>query len=271
MFGPSACFNEAAIPPSASLRSRVLGWSGCLLEKARRRLVSCFAFSAALLKPSNTAVLRASVSRGFWSICALPETICSRLLKSCAMPPVSCPIACSFSPCRRASSAFRRSSLASNHLCGCHLENIGSGALGETAVFANTALLIALVAAPPAPSASGLPDSDIVALKTDSAVAYGDDGKPLFRAPRDYLLRVAGNPDGHVTQYDAENRMVRISPAQAPGVWLSCAEVAPMKNACAAGTPSRGPTRRPSRGTTAKPTPLGAIPACPGDPRCPRL
>jgi len=112
---------------------------------------------------------------------------------------------------------------------------------------------------------------DSVVFKGETAVAYGDDGKPVFHAKRDYLLGVAQNPDGHVTLYDAERRMVRVSDLKMKGIWLNCSELLPMKEACGAATPRPWAGRRPSRGAAVRPEPLGAIPACPGDPRCPRL
>lgn len=114
-------------------------------------------------------------------------------------------------------------------------------------------------------------DSDRILLKGETAIAYGDDGTPLFKGKRDYLLGVAQNQDGHVTLYDSERRMVRISDPKVPGLWLNCSELLPMKEACGASPPPQSSSRRPSRGGPPRPVPLGAIPACPGDPRCPQL
>lgn len=113
--------------------------------------------------------------------------------------------------------------------------------------------------------------SEMITLKGESAVAYGDDGKPMFRGPRDYVLAAAKNKDGHITLYDAERGMVRISDKGGTGVWLSCTELLPMENACSAMLPAPSARHRPSRGGGAHPAPLGSIPACPGDPRCPHV
>jgi hypothetical protein len=118
----------------------------------------------------------------------------------------------------------------------------------------------------------------------ETLVVFGDDDRALFRGSRDFAFGFAGNPAGRVYEWDTQRQMVRISPAGQPGAWLACGDLAAMPVACA-GTlriSSQGKLvvedRRGSRGDrrggadpTADNGPAGAVPNCPGDPRCPRV
>ena len=61
----------------------------------------------------------------------------------------------------------------------------------------------------------------------------------MFRAPRDFLLQVSGNPDGRIVAYDPAGRRVRVS-AHNPW-WIPCSELQPQAVACA--QPARPKTR----------------------------
>jgi len=86
--------------------------------------------------------------------------------------------------------------------------------------------------------------------------AVFDDGKQaLFKAERAYTLAVAGNEEGRV--YQALGGMVRITPDGQPGYWLRCADLQAGLSQCSGAGQDAAIMRR-------------SLPACPGDPRCPR-
>ena len=127
------------------------------------------------------------------------------------------------------------------------------------------AALLAGAAAEPAP--------DVIQYRVTEALVVDKDGKPLFRAPRDFLLTIAGNPDGRVVAYDSARRMVRVS--EHNPWWISCSQLQPQAVACAASAAAKPKTRSiklpPQAGaddTAALPEGRG-VPSCPGDPRCP--
>ena len=125
------------------------------------------------------------------------------------------------------------------------------------------AALLAGTAAEPAP--------EIIQYRVAEALVVDKDGKPLFRAPRDFLLTISGNPEGRVIAYDAARRMIRVS-AHNPW-WISCSQVQPQSVACA--EPPKPKTRsirlpRAEAPADAITGPDGrGVPSCPGDPRCP--
>lgn len=126
-------------------------------------------------------------------------------------------------------------------------------------------LLAALLAGADAP-----PATEMIQYRASEALIIDNDGKPLFRAPRDFLLQVSGNPEGRILAYDAERRRIRVSEHQK--WWIPCAQVQPQAVACA-GTEKRKtrsielPAQSSDEGI-AGPDARG-VPSCPGDPRCP--
>jgi len=89
----------------------------------------------------------------------------------------------------------------------------------------------------------------------EPAVVVFDDGKQsLFKAERAYTLSLAGNEQG--LAYQVLDGMVRITPDGRPGYWLRCAGLKAGLAQCS-GTADAAIMRR-------------SLPACPGDPRCPR-
>lgn len=112
--------------------------------------------------------------------------------------------------------------------------------------------------------------SDTIQYRVSEALVVDKDGKPLFRAPRDFLLTIAGNPDGRVLAYDANRRMVRVS--EHNPWWIPCSQLQPQAIACAeAPRPKTRSIRLPQADPTdaAAPPAERGIPSCPGDPRCP--
>jgi hypothetical protein len=126
-------------------------------------------------------------------------------------------------------------------------------------------LLAALLAGP----AVG-PAADSIQYRVAEALVVDKDGKPLFRAPRDFLLSVSGNPDGRVIAYDAARRMVRVS--EHNPWWIPCNQLQPQAVACAEApkpkTRSISLPRAVPAGEAMAPDGRG-VPSCPGDPRCP--
>ena len=125
-----------------------------------------------------------------------------------------------------------------------------------------------------------------VAAKADSIVVFGDDNTPLFRGSPSFALGFAGNQDGRVYEWDTVRQRVRISPPGQPGAWVACNDVAPMTIACSGvlRISSEGKlvleNRRAGAGglrggdegpVDSAGVPPGAVPNCPGDPRCPRV
>ena len=119
------------------------------------------------------------------------------------------------------------------------------------------------------------PSSDTIQYRVTEALVVDKARKPLFRAPRDFLLTISGNPEGRVIAYDAERRVVRVS--EHNPWWIPCDQLRPLANVCQA-----EPAKRKTRGLKLPPQsgaptadaamagPDGrGIPSCPGDPRCP--
>lgn len=121
--------------------------------------------------------------------------------------------------------------------------------------------------------AGAQPAADTIQYRVPEALVVDKDGKPLFRAPRDFLLTVAGNPDGRVLAYDAERRRVRVS--EHNPWWIPCSQIQPQAVACA--QPSAKPKTRsitlpaqvPAAGEATSEVDARGVPSCPGDPRCP--
>ena len=111
------------------------------------------------------------------------------------------------------------------------------------------------------------PSADTIQYRQAEAVVVDKNGNPLFRAKRDFLLQVAGNPAGKVLAYDSVNRRVLVSDHNP--WWITCDQLQPQAVACAMRRQTRG-------GASRGPMPgLGeemarGLPSCPGDPRCPK-
>ena len=92
-------------------------------------------------------------------------------------------------------------------------------------------------------------------FREPSIAMFDDSGQAVFKSERGYALAIAGNEQGQV--FEAANRMVRITPEGRAGLWLRCADLQPGIEHC--------------NGVAAEPANLvRSLPACPGDPRCPR-
>lgn len=90
----------------------------------------------------------------------------------------------------------------------------------------------------------------------DPAIAVFDDGKQaLFKAERTYALSLAGNDQK--LAYQVLDGMVRITPDGRPGYWLRCSDLKDGLSQCSGAAADAAIMRR-------------SLPACPGDPRCPR-
>ncbi len=126
-------------------------------------------------------------------------------------------------------------------------------------------LLAALLAGP----AVG-PAAESIQYRVPEALVVDKDGKPLFRAPRDFLLTISGNPGGRILAYDAVRRQVRVS--EHNSWWIPCDQLQPQTVACAqAPRPKTRSIKLPQAGagdTAIAPEGRG-VPSCPGDPRCP--
>jgi hypothetical protein len=114
------------------------------------------------------------------------------------------------------------------------------------------------------------PAAETIQYRVPEALVVDKDGKPLFRAPRDFLLTISGNPEGRVVAYDVARRQVRVS--EHNPWWIPCSQLQPQAVACAeAPRPKTRSIRLPqtaSGDTAAMPDGRG-VPSCPGDPRCP--
>lgn len=111
--------------------------------------------------------------------------------------------------------------------------------------------------------------------RASEALVVDRSGKPLFRTSQAFLLTVSGNPQGQVLDYDAQRRMIRVSPNNA--WWIPCDQLQPLPNSCQ----QIVDTKRKTRGIKLPPTNVDAgdspaagllgrgVPSCPGDPRCP--
>lgn len=131
-------------------------------------------------------------------------------------------------------------------------------------------MLIAAGAATASPAVT-TPAAEVIAFKHDDVLVVDAAGAPLFRSSRDYLLKMARNPTGAVVRHDPAGKRVLLSNA-GPEYWVRCAELAPMATSCPA-PPARPATRSiriPSAGSPDAGLAARGLPACPGDPRCPK-
>lgn len=115
------------------------------------------------------------------------------------------------------------------------------------------------------------PAHETIQYRVPEALVIDDKGKPLFRAPRAFLLQISGNLEGRVLDYDSARRSVRVSAHHQ--WWIPCSQLQPQATICA--DPRKRPTRSADQEESA---PLGdlvmelesrGVPHCPGDPRCP--
>ena len=110
-FGPMVRRSRSSMPPISLLASSARGSRVWRREKAKRRCVSAaarLADSIAAFRKRSTSLVRPS-DRRYCTRSSAPVMPCSRLLKSCAMPPVSWPTASIFCAWRNCSSKPRRS------------------------------------------------------------------------------------------------------------------------------------------------------------------
>jgi hypothetical protein len=148
------------------------------------------------------------------------------------------------------------------------VSRIMSPVRGETKMKFGRMYGAVLLLATAAPAAAA---GETVSFSGDSAILYGDDGAPVLRGSKDYVLAFAENPEGRAINYDADHRMVRLSPADKPGLWVSCKDVIPVGDLCAEATVTKSPRGASRGGGGAGKPETSAIPSCPGDPRCPGL
>ena len=92
-----AAFPHGSPAMRSDRRARVC--NSCLRPTARRRRVSCDPLSALFRISCASSACSGLSSTASCRISALPMITPSRLLKSCAIPPVSCPSAFIFSDC----------------------------------------------------------------------------------------------------------------------------------------------------------------------------
>ncbi len=85
-----------AMPRTSSLTSTGRASIGCWREKASRRLISAAPPSAAVWQGATNSSTSGASPRASRSAVRLPITTVSMLLKSCARPPVSSPMASIF-------------------------------------------------------------------------------------------------------------------------------------------------------------------------------
>lgn len=114
-----------------------------------------------------------------------------------------------------------------------------------------------------------------------TAVAVDAAGRPLYSAGSHYLFTQAANPARRVQEWNPKLQLVRINSGKAEPLWLRCADLKPMAIACStmriqATSDGRIEIGQPvgrqrSMGSDQGPFDAGGVPACPGDPRCPRL
>lgn len=118
-------------------------------------------------------------------------------------------------------------------------------------------------------------------LAGSTAVAVDATGKPLFVAGADFLFASARNSSRRIHEWDPVRQLVRISAADSKPLWLRCSDLKAMPIACTtirvrALSDGKIEIGQPVGGVRAlsgdSPADLNArgIPACPGDPRCPR-
>lgn len=115
------------------------------------------------------------------------------------------------------------------------------------------------------------PAAELIAFKHADVLVVDAAGAPLFRSSRDYLLKMTRNPTGAVVRHDPAGRRVLLSNA-GPEYWVGCAELAPMATSCPAplAKPATRSIRIPRAGSPDAGLAARGLPACPGDPRCPK-
>jgi hypothetical protein len=132
-------------------------------------------------------------------------------------------------------------------------------------------MLTAMAVAASLAGASTPAVNEVIAFRAGDALVVDAANQPLFRTSRDYLLKMARNPAGQVVRYDPLARRVLVS-SVGPEYWLRCADLVPMQASCPA-LPPRPATRsiKIPRGDGSDPgVAARGLPACPGDPRCPK-
>lgn len=148
-------------------------------------------------------------------------------------------------------------------------------------------VLVSVAAVPAAPSLAQQPGDHVqfsggaaekASFKGADAVVYDAAGDPQFKGSQAFVFALAGNPDGRVFEWDVSEERVRISADGSPALWLSCNDLQPMDNACRSRPrPSKPAARRGGMRSSNfgsgedEGEPQGALPSCPGDPRCPKL
>lgn len=119
--------------------------------------------------------------------------------------------------------------------------------------------------------ATANPGGEVIAFKNADVMVVDAANQPLFRSSRGYLLKMARNPAGQVVRYDPAGKRVLVSSAGLE-YWVRCAELAPMPS-CPA-SPPKPATRSIKIPRSGAPADAGlasrGLPACPGDPRCPK-
>lgn len=121
------------------------------------------------------------------------------------------------------------------------------------------AMLVALTAFTVAGCITAPPVSaETLQLAVPRAVVYDAGGAPQFAGGQDYILSVAGNPDGAIHASTAD--MVRVSSDGSPELWIRCSDLQTRVGQCAAAASA----------SAAPPMMTRTLPICPGDPRCPR-
>ena len=97
--------------------------------------------------------------------------------------------------------------------------------------------------------------AELPPFREASVAVFDDQHVAVFKAERAYALEVAGNEESQA--FEVADQMVRITPDGRPGLWLRCADLAPGLPGCSGAVAEAANLSR-------------SLPACPGDPRCPR-
>lgn len=112
--------------------------------------------------------------------------------------------------------------------------------------------------------------ADPIAFKHADVLVVDAADQPLFRSSREYLLTMAKNPAGLVVRTDPAGKRVLVSNA-GPEYWVRCAELVAMPSCpLVAPKPATRSIRIPRSGTPDAGLAARGLPACPGDPRCPK-
>lgn len=129
----------------------------------------------------------------------------------------------------------------------------------------NLAIAMAALAA----GASALPET--LEFRGKDVLVFDSAGIPIFRSSRSFLLKIAHNEEGTVVDYDPLLRRVRVSTIGTE-LWVHCGELQPMKTSCASAQTRPRRMRSSTEDSDALIEQLSrGLPACPGDPRCPRI